>query len=306
MESTKVKTFKVRPVTPLNNETYLVCCYKDAETQQMVWLTDAYTVGKGERMPDKGVLMLKFSTSFKFHEIRIETNAHTKMKEKALAQIEFFRSFPQLSQSLNNGTVNSFPSRNHQLTFSNVWQEGSNGSEALSYNDQPFTFVDEEALEEQTLQDNRRRRTVARLIDSIVDNVGEMTNICYVIGINPNGLGKDGIELALTKAVLDGDKENDFVAAMEQGKHKNAFLLYTHVAIVRGLVPKSESGFYQFKGEPIAKTAKEVSLHFQNVEFDWTELKLKLKEIGVNVNESDEKGSPKAKGAAKAPVSEEV
>lgn len=296
METSKAKTFRVKPVTPLNNETYLPCCYKDEETQQMVWLTDSYEVGRGEEMPSKGVLMLKFSTNFKSHEIKYDPNAPERLQKKAQNQINFFRSFPIISQSMNNGTVNSFPSRNHQLRFANVWSNGEGKDGALSFNDQPFTFIDEAALEVQSLADSRRARKVAQLIDSIADNVGEMINVCYILGINPNGLEKDDIELALSRAILDGDKENDFIAAMDEGKHKNVYLLYTNIAIVRGLIPRSESGYYQIKGEPVSKNIKELALHFQHVEFDWTELKLRLKDIGIIVEEP----SSAKKSAAKA------
>jgi hypothetical protein len=301
MSTETKKVFKVLPSQPLNNESYLPCIYMNRKTGQWTWLSDTDRVGTGEKIPEKGIKMLAFNKRFPSYIVELDPNAPESMQKIEKAKIDFFKSFDRIAQSMGDGTVNSFPSDNHKLVFSDVYQNGLNKDTALGFDRQQFLFVDEDEIENLSLRDHRNKRNLSMLLDSISNNVPVMTSVCYMLGINPFGLDNDGIELALTRAVIEGGRDNEFKNIMETQKFGDTFLLYTNIAIVKGTIPQSESGYYQFNGSPIAKSIPEVAKHFEMIPTEWTALKLELKSIGVNIDES--KMTKKATPAkAEAPV----
>jgi hypothetical protein len=289
MNTTTKKVFKVTPSQPLNNESYLPCSYLDARTGQYAWLTDGGRVGKGDKLPEKGIMMLVFNKRFPSYNVEIDKNAPEAINKLAQERIDFFKSFPRIARSKGEGIVDSFPSENHKRTFANVYQNGVNKDAALGFDSQQFLFIDEEEIETLTLQDFRYKRNLSSLLDSISGNMPVMTSVCYMLGINPYGMEADAVELSLTKAVMEGGLDNEFKNIMESNKFGDTFLLYTNIAIVKGIIPQTESGFYQFNGNPIAKSIPEVAKHFEMVTPDWNGLKIELGQVGITVEENKKK-----------------
>jgi len=306
METASKKIFRVLPSQPLNNESYLLCSYIDRRTGQFCWLSDTGTVGKGDKQPEKGILMLTFNKRIPNYSIELDKNAPDSIQKTAKAKIEFFKNFDRIAQSNGDGTVNSFPSENHQLAFADVYQNGQNKDVALGFDKQQFMFIDEDEIETVSLRDMRHKRNISKLLDSISGNIPVMTSICYMLGVNPAGLDDDAIELALCRAVLEGQRDNEFKNIMENNKFGDPFLLYTNIAIVKNLLPQTESGFYQFSGSPIAKSIPEVAKHFEMVPSDWNLLKLELKQKGITVDEKKKGGKEKEVSAPVLHESESV
>jgi hypothetical protein len=286
--------FKVMPNGATNTNLYFLLSYQDPQTRQFVWLDEYEVVHRGESQPKDGIKQLIFNSQFPFYEIVIPENSMPEVAKKKNAEINWFKQNPAIGRGLPNGELDSYPHKNHQIQFANIYRNGETKDEALLPSLQPLRYIDEFEIQELSLTEKRHFRKIAHALDMLVEDVEKMTKVAYMLGINPFGMDKSDLEFAIDEAVNNGSKSNEFLKILANEEYNDVHLYAVKSAIIWNIIVKNDDGFFQYNSNPIARKEESVAAHMREKEYDFNALISDLAEKGVKISKETAKKGSKA------------
>jgi hypothetical protein len=292
------RVFRVVPNGPSNMTRHVALCYFNHVLKQYVWVDDFHNVKKANDLPkDAKPFMLIIDKNNQAFTVRIQPGDPETKKQEEL--IKFFKEWPDVAQALPNGDVNSYPSDNHKRVFSVFHKEAPNA--ALDNNRQPLKYIDEQEQTKESAKEKRRKIEISTALNGLINDDKRLEQVLYLLGISPYGVDTDGKFNLLYDAVHEGDKGGRFLEIMQENKWENRLELAVSVAKTLNIISISNSGVYQFLGNPISKAEKEVPFYFRSHKHYLIELKHELQLKGQDFSdlEMDDDGqvvSAKEKG----------
>lgn len=309
-EEIKTKVFRVVPNGPANMTVHIPLCYFHQLQKQYVWLNQYDEVKSGKEVPkDAQVKMLTLDKNNEGYVLRYESGDPDQEKNEKI--IKFFKEWPEVGQAKPNGTVNSFPSDNHQRHFSVFYKSAPN--EALPPSTQRLRYVDEDEQTKLSASDKRKKIRISTAMHALAGDDKKLEQVLYMLGISPYGVDTDGKFNLLYDAVHEGDKGGRFLEIVEDKQWDNRMNLAVSTALTLGIISVNDNGTYEFLGNPITKKEKELAFYFSNHKHAFIELIHELSTKGQDFSDleytedgvvSREAEAPKRGRKANNPVSE--
>jgi hypothetical protein len=281
-EQSKQIVFKVVPNGPSNMTNHIPLCYFHATRKKYLYLDRYHQVQAVDEVDaNANIAMLTIdSVNNGFNLTFAKTDADAKKNEQTM---NFFKEWPIVARSLPHNEVDSYPSDHHKKHFANIYKADS--KEALPVSVQPLKYIDE--VEQTTLnaKEKRSKMQISTSLNTVAKEEKKMVSICFLLGIDPYGLGEDEIFNVLYDAVMDGDKGDRFLEIIQDAKWDNRLVLAVETAKVLGLITVDDNGLYQFLGEPISRDSKALPYYFKTNNAHLINLKHEL--IGKGMDFSD-------------------
>jgi hypothetical protein len=306
----KEHVFRVVPNGANNMTHHIPLCYYHKKRGRFVWLDEFHNEQSSSSIP-KGtnIQMLRLDETNNGYEVRYSSTDSAEEIEHKKKIITFFKEWPEVAKYLPDGNVDSYPSDNHQAQFAAFYAKEPH--KALPQTKQALRYIDEEEQIKLSAEEKRKKVSITTAMGSIINDQKKLMQICYLLGENPYGADADEMFSIVYDVVLNGDKGERFLEIMQSAEWNDRLLLAVKTAIVRGIITESESGMFQFLGQPISKLEREIPAYFKFNPAQLVELKYELKEAGqdfddVSVNqetgEVESAASTKKRGRAAAEV----
>lgn len=274
--------------------------YYDHEKGKYVYVSQTNEVKSGE-LPTRGVKSHTFDKSNPAIRIRVPNQGEPNY-QKDTDLINFYKNWPRVGKSDGDNTVNSYPSRNHKLTYSAQYE--TNPNVALDPFLQDMIYVDEVEVAKVKNKNISLTREVFYQIDSLKEEKGALGTYAYMYGINPVGCTDEELENMIIDYIENNKTHESFIKSVKEKQHNDPVKKAIYVAIGNSIITLSETGMYNFEGYYIGKSVEELAYHFKTKTEDWQSLRNKvgkyLNDLPVNPMDEVKKSGGRSKSKAEA------
>lgn len=230
--------------------------------------------------------------------ISVKEDAPELENTKKNALIDFYYNWPLVAHALPNGSLSSFPTKNHQLHFLNVY---SNSPDTiLPMSSQPFKLVDNQKIEKVKNENLKNDMELIKQLNILESTPENLEKLSYMIGLNPKGLEVFEIQNKIFEYVKTEGTYDSFNEIIKNKLWNSPVDYLVAIGILEGIIVTSDSGVYQYDGRSIANNKADLVYYFSANEEMFNMLRLNVERLGIIVNVPDEAIKPnKTRGAKK-------